>query len=69
MNDVDGFVALDEVQDGVIPRDLLGGGEHFQDVPRNSRRRNGATGGREIDYGNVLPRKVLHDKVVDSHKI
>lgn len=62
MNSETGFVALDQIGDDVIPTQLLGGGAHFEDVPRE-RRRNRAT------VGENLPRKLLHDHVLNSHKV
>ena len=58
-----GFIDLEEVtrDDGrvdAIPQQLLGGGEHFVDVPRMARRRGNV---------NDLPRTLLHDKVAESH--
>ena len=61
MNGIQGFIELDQVAEGVIPTQLLGAGHHRLDVPREV---------RESDRDpNLLPRKELHDKVVNSHKV
>jgi hypothetical protein len=52
-----GFVALEESAncDVPIPTQMLDGGNHFQDIPRQERRRNDRQG--EHQDGTVLPRK------------
>ena len=67
MNDASGFVMLQQVIDDdgtpfVVPRQLMDGGEHFDDVPRDIRRNRTMN----VDH---LPRKALHDKVLNSHKV
>ena len=37
MNAVNGFDALDQEEDGVIPNQLLGTGNHFENIPWNRR--------------------------------
>ena len=69
MNGTDGFVTLDQVGeeyegDFIVPNQLLNGGNHFEDVPRNLRNPRGAMG-----IADKLPRKGLHDKVLESHKV
>ena len=65
MNNRDGFVPLErEEHDGggtfLVPRQLLDAGNHFEDIPRDRRR---------LTLMEQLPRKLLHDKVVHSHKV
>jgi hypothetical protein len=66
MNNEDGYVPLDTEEDHevAIPRGLLDGGNHFADIPRDLRRR-----GDLRSTAEVLPRKILHDKVLASHKV
>ena len=69
VNGTDGFVTLDQVGeeyegDFIVPNQLLNGGNHFEDVPRNLRNPRGAMG-----IADKLPRKGLHDKVLESHKV
>lgn len=62
MNMQGGYVSLEESEDHdvPIPSQLLDGGDHFADFPRDKRRQRN---------DNMLPRKLLHDKVVESHKV
>ena len=60
VNQLEGFIPLDNMGDEVIPTQLLGAGNHFVDVPRNSRATMTAT---------RLPRAELHDKVLSSHRV
>ena len=61
-----GFVALDEVPnaDAPVPTQLLGGGEHFDDIPLPQRRTRNAS-----EYEKSLPRYRLLQKVIDSHMV
>lgn len=50
-----------------IPRSLIDGGYHCDDVTKENRRRWNRQVGS--DLCNILPRERLHDKVVESHKV
>ena len=63
MNQAEGFVPLDAVEEEVIPTQLLGAGNHFDDIPRTSRYHQT---GVAI---NQRPRMELHEKVINSHKV
>ena len=45
----------------VVPTELLGYGHHFNDVPQRLR--------NPLVAANYLPRTVLHDKVLNLHKV
>jgi hypothetical protein len=74
-NSVDGFVDFEVIADkdsggftehtGVtlqVPMDLIGGGHHRDDVPRNRRQ-------LPPEHEQSLPRTLLHDVVLHSHKV
>jgi hypothetical protein len=70
MNNVDGFVSMETVGDEhnpnvnlVLPRQLIDGGNHFDEIPRHQRTYVRAS------MADHLPRKALHDKVLNSHKV
>ena len=62
----DRFITLDEVADadGPVPTQLLGGGEHFDDLPSPLRRPRNAS-----EHEKTLPRYRLHQIVIDSHMV
>lgn len=67
MNASDGYVTLEEgtdTQDYRVPRGLLDGGLHLNDIPRDIRRRWNRAAANAI-----LPRELLHEKVASSHKV
>jgi DDE superfamily endonuclease len=68
-NHGDGYIPL--VQDpasaqphAALPMDLLDGGHHFDGVPRDVRRQRS-----DVDGTGLLPRALLHEQVVQSHRV
>ncbi len=51
--------------DAPLPIDLLDSGHHFTDVPRSARQNCNTD---SVDGQIILPRALLHEKVVQSHK-
>ena len=62
LSNANGYVELEEDMEanGPTPRPLLDGGNHFDDVPWDSRRNR---------TGAMLPRTVMLQKVIDSHQV
>lgn len=60
------LITLDEVEnaDCPVPTALLGGGEHFDDIPSPQRRPRNAS-----EHEQTLPRYKLLQAVVDSHMV
>lgn len=60
------FIILDEVEnaDVCVPTALLGGGDHFNDVPLSQRRPRNAT-----EHEKTLPRYRLLQQVIESHMV
>ena len=60
VNNINGSVPLEQTDDIDVarPLQLLGGGDHFDDHPRELRRNQ---------TGAELPRQILLEKVVESH--
>ncbi len=55
-----GYVAVNKSKNNYSCPDLIGGGEHFQDIPNRSFWRPKTS--------SILPRTILHQMVIDSHK-
>jgi hypothetical protein len=53
------------------PRSLVNGGQHFNDIPREVRRRwtTEATDMNESGSSVLLPRQIMLRKVIESHKM
>jgi hypothetical protein len=69
INDPDGYVALtmDDNHNGIaIPAEIMDAGHHFDDCPRAARR--GRRTDLASDTNSELPRTILLNHVVDSHK-
>jgi hypothetical protein len=69
-NMMEGYIALEPDADHVevgsqIPVQLLKGSNHFHEVPRELRRNRSS----ETLKGKVLPRKLLHDHVLETHMV
>jgi hypothetical protein len=67
-NMMDGTTGYVDLEDDLVPRQLLESGHHFDDVPRNRRVYRRPVGVEGVLSVN-LPRKNLHDKVLESHKV
>ncbi len=66
-----GYVSLERCDyshddDARIPIDLLDSGHHFRDIPRSARRNRNTD---SLDGQVMLPRALLHEKVIQSHKV
>ncbi len=55
-----GYVAVNKSKNNYSCPDLIGGGEHFHDIPK---RRFWCT-----NNSPILPRTILHQMVIDLHK-
>ena len=69
LNNPDGYVPLtmDDNHDGIaIPTEIMDAGHHFDDCPRAARR--GQRTDLASDTSSELPRTILLNHVVDSHK-
>jgi hypothetical protein len=66
MNNPEGYVPLvtDDIHDVAIPAAIMDAGHHFDDCPRAARR------GKRIEViaNNNLPRTILLNHIVESHK-
>lgn len=60
-----GYIPLDV---NAIPTQLLDSGNHFEDVPRESRDARRRRPG-ELQLPSTLPRTLLLQKVIDSHRV
>jgi hypothetical protein len=75
MTNVNGYVPLEvaQMQDGknvVLPTQLLGGGNHFDDEPLEARCRHsrGVSGQGPTHQAEARPRSILHDHVAQSNR-
>jgi hypothetical protein len=75
MTNVNGYVPLEvaQMQDGnnnvVLPTQLLGSGDHFDDVPLEAHSRRVVSAGRGPTHqAGALPRSILHDHVAQSNQ-
>ena len=65
MNHKHGYVELEDAADGTllnVPIALMHGGEHFDDITINHRRRH-----KQQNPDETTPRQLLHDRVLNSH--
>jgi hypothetical protein len=65
MNHEGGYVKLEAMADITLPNLPLGlmhGGEHFDDLTANERRRR-----KKLNPDELTPRQLLHDRVLNSH--
>ncbi len=65
MTNEDGYIEMvsDGTHDILVPAGLMDCGNHFQDVPRAYRRSCNNSSNPNAE----LPRKVMHDKIVNLH--
>jgi hypothetical protein len=66
----DGYVRMERSSNGtpLAPRGLMHGGQHFNDVPRDVRRR-WTSEANDTGSSLLLPRQTMLRKVIDSHKV